>query len=152
MEARLVAKDGEIATGEKSLASWKKAHGEEARRVYEKAVAIGNAREAERATLAARVIVLLPAGSRPAHPQRRALPRLVRQALSRYEKFGLGTALTSREPFVGTTRVKFENLVQDYSDQLADQKIKPEDKPQQPPRLSAAPAKTEKPSGKKFAP
>ena len=36
-----------------------------------------------------------------------------------------GEALTAREPFVGVTRVKFENLIQDYQDKLADQKIKP---------------------------
>ena len=113
MEARLVAKDGEIATGEKSLASWKKAHGE-VKAAYEKAVAIGNAKEAERATLAAQVIVL----DRQVADQRTrnaALYKTGTEVLSRYEKFGLGTALTSREPFVGTTRVKFENLVQDYS-------------------------------------
>ncbi len=47
------------------------------------------------------------------------------EILERYRKFGLGTALTAREPFVGTTRVKLENLVQDYSDKLAEQRIKP---------------------------
>lgn len=46
------------------------------------------------------------------------------EILSRYEKFGLGTALTAREPFVGITKVKLENLVQDYSDKLTDQRIK----------------------------
>lgn len=46
------------------------------------------------------------------------------EVLSRYEKFGLGTALTAREPFVGTTRVKFQNLVQDYADKMADQRVK----------------------------
>jgi hypothetical protein len=45
--------------------------------------------------------------------------------LDRYEKFGLGDALTAREPFVGLTKVKFQNLVQDYQDKLSDQKVKP---------------------------
>ena len=53
--------------------------------------------------------------------------------LNRYEKFGLGDALLAREPFVGTTKVKFENLIQDQADKLTDARIqqeKPEDKPQ----------------------
>lgn len=150
MEARIVTKDGEILTGEKSLASWKKAHGE-VKAAYEKAVVIGNAKEADRAKLAARVIVL----DRQVSDQRTrnaALYKTGTDVLSRYEKFGLGTALTSREPFVGTTRVKFENLIQDYSDQLADQKIKPEEKLPPPPAAAAAPEKTQKPSGQKVRP
>lgn len=47
------------------------------------------------------------------------------EVLDRYEKFGLGDALTAREPFVGKTRVKFQNLVQEFQDKLAEQKIKP---------------------------
>ena len=50
--------------------------------------------------------------------------RLAKEILERYEKFGLGTALTAREPFVGTTRVRLQNLVQDYSDKLSEQRIK----------------------------
>ena len=52
------------------------------------------------------------------------LHRLGKEILERYEKFGLGTALTAREPFVGTTRVRLQNLVQDYSDKLSEQRIK----------------------------
>lgn len=47
------------------------------------------------------------------------------EILDRYRKFGLGDALLAREPFVGTTKIKFQNLVQNYSDKLADQRIKP---------------------------
>lgn len=149
MGAKIAGKDGEILTGEKSLAAWKKAHGE-VKAAYERVVAIGNAKEAERAKLAARVIVL----DRQVADQRTrnaALYQTGTEVLSRYEKFGLGTALTSREPFVGTTRVKFENLIQDYSDQLADQKIKAE----APPVTAEAPApatKADRLAGKKSKP
>ena len=51
------------------------------------------------------------------------LQRIAREILDRYEKFGLGTALTAREPFVGTTRVRLQNLVQDYSDKISEQRI-----------------------------
>ena len=47
------------------------------------------------------------------------------EILSRYENFGLGEAIVAREPFVGITRVKLQNLIQEYGDKLADQKIKP---------------------------
>ena len=46
------------------------------------------------------------------------------EILTRYEEFGLGTALRAKEPFVGTTRTKLENLVQDYQDRLLDQRVK----------------------------
>ena len=36
--------------------------------------------------------------------------KLANEILTRYEKFGLGEALTAREPFTGLTRVKRENL------------------------------------------
>ena len=52
------------------------------------------------------------------------LHRLAKEILERYEKFGLGTALTAREPFIGTTRVRMQNLVQDFSDKLSEQRIK----------------------------
>jgi hypothetical protein len=54
--------------------------------------------------------------------------KLGNEILKRYEKFGLGDALAAREPFTGITRVKLQNLVQDYQDKLADQRVKPEKK------------------------
>ncbi len=45
------------------------------------------------------------------------------EIIERYERFGLGDALLAREPFVGTTRVKFQNLIQNDQDKLTDQKI-----------------------------
>jgi len=52
--------------------------------------------------------------------------------LSRYEKFGLGDAILAREPFIGTTRVKFENLIQDQADKLTDARIQAEKPETQP--------------------
>jgi chromosome segregation ATPase len=46
--------------------------------------------------------------------------------LNRYEKFGLGDAILAREPFIGTTKVKFENLIQDQADKLTDARIQEE--------------------------
>lgn len=51
------------------------------------------------------------------------------EVLKRLQNFGLGTALLAREPFVGTTRVKLQTLVQDYGDRLQNSKYNPfEDK------------------------
>ena len=111
---------------------------------------IANAKEAQRAQLADKVIAL---DRRVADQQTRnaAMYKVGTEVLSRYEKFGIGDALTSREPFVGLTRVKFENLIQDYADKLADERIKPEPAPVPPsgtkPKTTAekAPAKKVKP-------
>lgn len=56
----------------------------------------------------------------------RELYRLANEILTRYEKFGLGEALAAREPFTGVTRTKLENLVQDYSDRIADARVRPQ--------------------------
>jgi chromosome segregation ATPase len=53
------------------------------------------------------------------------LYKLAVEILRRYEKMGLGEAISAKEPFVGTTRVKLESYVQDFQDKLTDQKIKP---------------------------
>ncbi|MEI9896438.1 MAG: hypothetical protein WDN28_21895 [Chthoniobacter sp.] len=123
LNAQLAEKDAALALSEKNLAQWKKAHADVTAQ-FKKAVEIGNAKESERAKLAARVIVL---DRQVADQQARnaAMYKLGTEILSRYEKFGLGDVITRKEPFIGTTRVKFENLIQDYSDGLADQKIKP---------------------------
>ena len=46
------------------------------------------------------------------------------EILTRYQKFGFGTAITAREPFVGITRAKLETLVEEYGGKLAEQRIK----------------------------
>lgn len=122
-QTRLAEKDAALAQSQKTLGEWKKAHADVTAQ-FRKAIEIGNAKEAERAKLAARVIVL---DRQVADQQGKnaAMYKLGTEILTRYEKFGLGDALTRREPFIGTTRVKFENLIQDFSDGLADQKIKP---------------------------
>ena len=83
------------------------------------------------------------------------------EVLQRFENFGLGTALTAREPFVGTTRVKLQNLFQDYADKLADARIKQGQQPggtvsqSAPARAvssTGAPPKDAKPDPKKTPP
>lgn len=45
------------------------------------------------------------------------------EVLDRYQKFALGKSLAAREPFIGNTRVKVENLVQDYHQRIIQQRL-----------------------------
>lgn len=54
-----------------------------------------------------------------------ALFLLGNEILTRYEEYSLGKVVLAKEPFVGLTRTKLENLVQEYQDKLLDQRVKP---------------------------
>jgi len=87
---------------------------------------LAKAKEEERAKLSGDII-LLQRHVAELQTKNMALFKLGNEILSRYEKFGLGTALTAREPFTGLTRTKLENLVQDYQDKLSAQTVAAED-------------------------
>lgn len=113
----LDAKQKELDDTKDSLAKWKAA--------YEQIQTAAQKSEAERAKLASESIIL----KRKVEDRERKnfeLYKTANEVLTRYEKFGLGEALTAKEPFTGITRVKLENQVQDYQDKIADQRVKPE--------------------------
>jgi chromosome segregation ATPase len=116
LRTKVDERDREIAELRVSLDKWKVDH--------KKVADVAASKEGQRAKLASDVIVL---NRKVADQQTKnaVMFKLGNEILTRYEKFGLGDALTAREPFVGITRVKFENLMQDYQDKLAEQKIKP---------------------------
>jgi hypothetical protein len=127
LKAKVDERDREIGELRVTLDKWKVDH---------KMISdIARTKESQRAQLAEKVVML---DRQVADQQRKnaAMYKLGIEVLDRYEKFGLGTALTAREPFVGLTRVKFENLIQDYGDKLADERIKPQPKPQTQPATS----------------
>ena len=64
-----------------------------------------------------------------------ALYNLGNEILTRYEKYGLGEALAAKEPFTGVTRVKLQELVQDYRDKISDQRVTPGEVPPAPPTV-----------------
>jgi hypothetical protein len=115
LASSIVTRDLEIARQAESLKKWKD---------YQvQAEAMVRKLSAERASKASEAIVL----QRRVDDQQRKNAEMYRigtEVLERYANFGIGTALTAREPFVGTTRVKLQNLFQDYADKLADAKIK----------------------------
>ena len=112
----------ELTGLKESLEKWKK-HDEQA-------VAMLKAQASERSKLASEKIMLeRKVADREA--KNVELYKTGNEILTRYRKFGLGSALVAREPFTGISRAKLETLVQDYADKLADQKLKAsDDKPQ----------------------
>jgi uncharacterized lipoprotein YehR (DUF1307 family) len=125
----LDAKQKELDDNKESLAKWKAA--------YEQIQTAAQKSEAERSKLASESIIL----KRKVDDRERKnleLYKTAKEILTRYEKFGLGEALSAKEPFTGITRVKLENQVQDYQDKIADEKVKPDE-------AAKPPAKTEQP-------
>lgn len=111
-------------TGEETQLSQFKSDLQKSQSAYQKASDLATHKETDRAKLATQVIQL----QRRVDDQQTkntAMFKIGNEILKRYEQFNLGTALTAREPFIGTTRVHLENLIQDYHDQLSDQTIKP---------------------------
>ena len=113
---RTVAKGNEIMALQQEL--------DKSRLAHKAAADLAAKKEGERAKINSEKIVL---ERKVADQQAKnaAMYKIGSEVLTRYEKFGLGTAVTAREPFVGLTRIKLQNLIQDLGDQLADQKIKP---------------------------
>lgn len=115
-QAKLEAQQKEIARLNESLAKWKEGYG--------KLADIAKATEAKRAELETKSIQL-QRKVEDREDKNRELFKLGSEILDRYKNFGLGTALLAREPFTGITRVRLQELVQDYGDKLADQKARP---------------------------
>lgn len=99
-----------------SLEKWKQG--------YNKAADVAKNKEGQRAKLADEVI-RLDRLVLDRETKNLELYQLAKEILTRYENFGLGRALLSREPFTGVTKIKLETLVQDYADKIQDAKIKP---------------------------
>ena len=117
---------GALITGlQASIEKWRKS--------YAGATALAAKKEGERAKLASRVILLerLVTDQQVKNVE---MYKVGLDTLDRYERFGLGDALLAREPFIGTTRVKFETAIQDQNDKLTDARIGV------PPQPGASPA------------
>ena len=117
----LVVVDGlktQVARQDKELAQLKDAV-ESGRQAAEAA----RTKETERAKVVEEVVAGLERLVADRQAKNLALYQLANEILQRYEKFGLGDALTAREPFTGITRVKLQNLVQDYQDKLRTDRV-----------------------------
>lgn len=109
-----------------SLTKWKQG--------YAKLAEYAKATEGKRAELASKCVLQdrLIAEQQSKNAE---MYKLANEVLDRYAQFGLGTAISAREPFVGITKVKFQNLLQDYQNKIGDQIIRKDASPAQ-----AAPA------------
>lgn len=117
LKAKLLSSEMQVNHFTESLAKWKLG--------YAKLAEYAKATEGKRAELASKIILL---DRRIAEQQVKnaEMYRLANEVLDRYAQFGLGTAISAREPFVGITKVKFQTLLQDYQNKLTDQTIKKE--------------------------
>ncbi|MCE0523448.1 MAG: hypothetical protein LV480_11120 [Methylacidiphilales bacterium] len=123
LNAQVTDQDGQIARLNQALAEWKNA--------YNQVAQLATAKEEARAKLALQA-ALLQRTVDDREAKNIELYKTGSEILTRYEKFGLGDAIGAKEPFVGLTRVKLENLVQDYKDKLLNQTVTSG----QPPNLS----------------
>jgi septal ring factor EnvC (AmiA/AmiB activator) len=117
LQTKLAASEQQVNHLTESLAKWKLG--------YAKLADYAKATEGKRAELASKIILL---DRRIADQQVKnaEMYRLGNEVLDRYAQFGLGTAISAREPFVGISKVKFQNLVQDYQYKMTDQTIRHE--------------------------
>jgi len=114
LKAQVADQAGVIARLNQTLAEWKNA--------YNQAAQLATAKEDARAKLALQS-ALLQRTVDDREAKNIELYKTGSEILTRYEKFGLGDAIGAKEPFVGLSRVKLENLVQDYKDKLLNQTV-----------------------------
>jgi uncharacterized coiled-coil protein SlyX len=124
LNAQVADQAGQLARLNQNLTNWKTA--------YDQATQLAAVKEEARAKLAVEA-ALLQRTVDDREEKNLQLYKTGNEILTRYEKFGLGDALGAKEPFVGLSRVKLENLVQDYKNKLLNQTVISG----QPPDLSA---------------
>ena len=114
LQEKLADRDARIVQFTEALEKWKAA--------YQKADGTAKSKEDERAKLSSEFTA---AKLTIADRERKniSLFNTANEILDRYQNYALGKALSAREPFIGTTRVKVENLVQGYQDKILDQRI-----------------------------
>jgi hypothetical protein len=114
LNGKLADRDKRIVQYSEALEKWKDG--------YQKAADLARAKEEERAKLAAEIVVHQRTIA-DRESKNIALFKTSTEILDRYENYSLGKALAAREPFIGTTRVKVENLVQGYKGKVLDNRI-----------------------------
>ncbi|MES2475936.1 MAG: phage major capsid protein [Verrucomicrobiota bacterium] len=120
LNGKVTERDEALVRYNEALEKWKVG--------YEKAAAVAREKEEARAGLASEVVM----NKREiADLQRKnvSLFNVSNEILDRYEGYALGKAIAAKEPFIGTTRVKIENLVQGYKDRIVDNRIAAPAKP-----------------------
>jgi hypothetical protein len=131
LTSQLDVQTKQVALCNTAIAQWKTA--------YNQMLALAKVTEAARARLAGEKIVLerLVDDRELKNAQ---LYNLGNEILTRYDQFSLGEAITAKEPFVGTSRVRLQTLVQDYKDKLLDARVtRGQPAPPPPPPVASTP-------------
>lgn len=117
-EKKLEAEKARTAAFAAALDKWKAS--------YFQIEEIARTKEAERARLLDKTMSLQ---NTVADRERRNLElyEVGKEILERYENFAFGKALLAREPFTGLAKVRLEEQVQDYKDQLTDGMVREDD-------------------------
>lgn len=114
LNEKVADRDKRLVEYNEALAKWKDG--------YQKAAAVARTKEDERAALASEAIVLKRTLA-DRESKNIALFNTSIEILDRFENYALGKALSAREPFIGTSRVKVENLVQGYKDKVIENRV-----------------------------
>ncbi len=114
LKAQVTDQTGQIARLNDGLKQWKDAYDQQAQ--------LATAKEAARAHAVVQT-ALLQRTVDDREAKNLALFKLGNDILDRYEKFSFGDALSAKEPFIGTSRVKLQNMVQDYKNKMLDQAV-----------------------------
>jgi chromosome segregation ATPase len=114
LNSKLAERESRIAQYTEALEKWKDG--------YQKAAAVAREKEDERATLASEAIVLKRTVA-DRETKNIALFNAATEILDRFENYSLGKAIGAREPFIGKSRVKVENMVQGYKDRIIENRI-----------------------------
>ncbi|MEI9999464.1 MAG: hypothetical protein WDO13_10010 [Verrucomicrobiota bacterium] len=113
-KAKVADQEGQIGRLSDSLKQWKGA--------YNQVAELATDKDAQARQLAMQV-ALLQRTVDERETENLALYKTGMDILTRYERFGLGDAIAAKEPFVGVSRVKLENQVQDYKNKLLDHAV-----------------------------
>jgi len=114
LNTKVTDQTGQIGRLNDGLKQWKDAYDQQAQ--------LATAKEAARAQFEMQA-ALLQRTVDDREAKNLQLFKLGNEILDRYERFNFGDALSAKEPFIGTSRVKLENWVQDYKNKMLDQAV-----------------------------
>lgn len=105
-----------IADRDQTLEKWKAA--------YEEAADVARAKDAERAKFQAQATAT-KASLKSCSAKNAELAKVGRELLNHYESANFADLALASEPLGGLRRVEIQNLLQDYTDKILDQKVTP---------------------------
>jgi chromosome segregation ATPase len=105
-----------LAQRDETLEKWKSA--------YEEAATVARSKDAERAKFEGEATAF-KASTKRCQAKNVQLVKVGRELLHRYQGVSFGDMVVTSEPLVGVRRVEIQNLLQDYSDKILDQKVTP---------------------------